>query len=98
MKEFDATALEKMVSLFAGKGGPTTFAGELYMESIPWVVSIILGYMGLREVGKWRGTADKPPEGVLVGVKPSSTPLIGRTLSEGINLVSKIRSWFLKKN
>lgn len=93
----DAGTMEKLVSLFSGQGGPATFAGKLYVESIPWVVSIILGYMGLREIGKWRGTADKAPEGVLAGGKTSPVSVVTQTLSEGVNLVSDIRSWFKKK-
>ena len=96
-EKINAGTLEKLAVLFAGKGGPATFAGQLYMESIPWVVSIILGYMGLREVGKWRGSADKAPEGVLGGAKSSPVSVVAQTLSEGVNLVSNVRSWFNKK-
>lgn len=93
----DAGTLDRLASLFSSQGGPATFAGELYMQSIPWVVSIILGYMGLREVGKWRGTADKAPESTLTGGKASPVSVVAQTLSEGVNLVSSIRSWFKKK-
>ena len=96
-EKINAGTLEKLAALFAGEGGPATFAGQLYVESIPWVVSIILGYMGLREVGKWRGTADKAPEGVLTGGTAPPVSVVTQTLSEGVNLVSNIRSWFKKK-
>jgi hypothetical protein len=64
------------------------------MESIPWVVSIILGYMGLREVGKYKGYSDKTPEGLFAGKKQSPMTVAGKTLSEGLNLVEKVRKWF----
>ncbi len=96
-ENINANTLDKLASLFSGQGGPATFAGELYMDSVPWVVSIILGYMGLREVGKWRGTADEAPAGALCGGKPSPISVVGQTLSQGINLASNIRSWFKKK-
>ena len=90
----DASTLEKLAVFFTEKGGPTTFAGELYIDSIPWVVSIILGYMGLREVGKWKGTADKPAEGSLSGGKVTPVTIVSDTLTQGVNLVSSIKSWF----
>jgi hypothetical protein len=93
----NAGTLDKLASLFSSQGGPATFAGELYMESIPWVVSIILGYMGLREVGKWKGTADEAPQIGAVGGKPSTLSVVTQTLSDGVDLVSNIRSWFKKK-
>jgi len=96
-EKVDAGTMEKLVSLFSGQGGPATFAGKLYVDSIPWVVSIILGYMGLREVGKWRGTADKAPEGLLSGGQTSPVSVVTQTLSEGVNLAANIRSWFKKK-
>jgi len=90
----DAGTVEKVIRLFSDNGGPATFAGELYMESIPWVVSIILGYMGLREVGKFKGYSDKSTLNALGGRKPAPMTVAGKTISEGVNLVSKVRKWF----
>ena len=43
------------------------------------------------------GSADKAPEGVLGGAKSSPVSVVAQTLSEGVNLVSNVRSWFNKK-
>lgn len=93
-ENLDVGKWEQIVALFSNNGGPKTFAGQLYIDSIPWVVSIILGYMGLREVGKWKGTADKPPETPLSSQKVSPTSIVSDTLTQGVNLVSQIRTWF----
>jgi hypothetical protein len=90
----DAGTLDKIAMFFSENGGPKTFAGELYIDSIPWVVSIILGYMGLREVGKWKGSADKLPESPVSGGKTSPISLVSDTLTQGADLVSKIRTFF----
>jgi hypothetical protein len=68
-----------------------TMAAQLYMESIAWVVSIIVAYMGLREIGKARGTADGTPhkaagEGALAAG--------AKVLGQGLGLVEKIRKAF----
>ncbi len=34
--------------------------GIIYKEAVPWATSIVLGYMGLREVGKAAGRSDNP--------------------------------------
>jgi hypothetical protein len=96
-ENMNASTLDKLATLFSSQGGPATFAGELYMQSIPWVVSIILGYMGLREVGKWKGYADKSPESSVGGSKPAPMTVVSQTLSQGVSLVSNVRAWF-KKN
>ncbi len=91
-EKIDPSVWDKIAAVFTKSGGgPATFAGQLYMESIPWVVSIILGYMGLREVGKARGHKD--PEAPEVGTyQPVS--VVGKAIGQGMNLVDKIRKWF----
>ncbi|MCW8330947.1 hypothetical protein MD588_19315 [Photobacterium sp. SDRW27] len=91
-EKLDDSVIEKLAELFSQNGAvPATFAGQLYMESIPWVVSIIIGYMGLREVGKAR--AHKDAEAPLAGpVSPIS--VVSKSLTNGISLVEKIRNWF----
>lgn len=97
-EKMDGTAMETIAKLFSEQGGPTTFAGELYVESIPWVVSIIVGYMTLREVGKWQGNADKIPSTAnMGGASQSSVSMISQTLNDGLSLASNIKSWFKKK-
>ena len=93
----DAGVLNNLIELFKETGGPTTFAGDLYMQSIPWVVSIILGYMGLREIGKAKGHADRDSGATIPSVKPSAMTMVGRTISQGAGLVSNITNWFKKK-
>ncbi|WP_088330688.1 hypothetical protein [Lacimicrobium sp. SS2-24] len=84
-------ALDALARLFTEGQGPATFAGKLYVESMPWVVGIIISYMGLREIGKARGVADKAPEGQL---KQYST--VKSSLLQGTSLVANIRNWFKK--
>ena len=90
----DASTWEKIITAFSGEAGPATFAGKLYMESIPWVVSIILGYMGLREIGKARGHVDA--EAPRTSPPASAVSVVGKVLSEGTTLVGKIRGFFKK--
>ena len=92
-KNVDASTWEKIITAFSKTGGPATFAGQLYMESIPWVVSIILAYMGLREIGKARGhkDAEAPPTG-----STSPVSVVSKALTEGATLVDKIRGFFKK--
>ena len=52
LKGMDAGALEKILAAFTGKDAQLPLAGDLYVDSIPWVVGIIMSYMGLREIGK----------------------------------------------
>ncbi len=91
----DAKFIEKVTALFSSTKGPTTFAGYLYMESLPWVVSIILSYMGLREIGKWRNPNDIPGQGSAAS-QPSTVSVVRKTLTEGANLVSSVSKWFKK--
>lgn len=90
----DPGTLDKILLLFQESGGSQTMAASMYAEAIPWVVSIILGYMGLREIGKARGhkDAEAPQAG-------STAPMsvIGRTLEQGVGLASQVREWFKKK-
>lgn len=92
-KNIDASAWEKIITAFSKTGGPATFAGQLYMESIPWVVSIILGYMGLREIGKARGHKDAEAP---TAAPASPVTVAGKALTEGATLVGRIRGFFSK--
>ena len=83
----DPGAMDAIVRLFAEGHVPTTFTGKLYVESMPWVVDIIISYMGLREMGKIRGVADKAPEDQFA---PHS--LLKDSLKRGVNLVTDIRN------
>lgn len=90
----DASNVDKFLSLFKESGGNRTMAAELYMDSIPWVVSVILGYMGLREIGKARGhkDADAP-----VAASTAPISVVGKTLADSVGLVSQVKDWFKKK-
>ncbi|GAB3033454.1 hypothetical protein [Bowmanella dokdonensis] len=90
----DPGLMSGLAQLFSQGQGPVTFAGQLYMESIPWVVGIIVSYMGLREIGKIKGVADKKPEGQLQSASPPS--VVTEALHQGVSLVGNIRSWFKK--
>jgi hypothetical protein len=50
------SAIDKIGDLLVQ--GSYTLAGQLYMSSIGWVASIVISYMGLREIGKFNGSAD----------------------------------------
>lgn len=93
----DEGILKQFVQLFTEGGGTTTFAGQLYVESVPWVVSIILGYMTLREVGKWKGSADEMPPSLPAGGQPARLSVVGKTLKEGMNLAGKVADYIRKK-
>ena len=54
----------------------------------------ILGYMGLREVGKWKGHSDAATGGTASAARPSPTSLLGKALAGGGHLVSGIRRFF----
>ena len=93
----DAGTIQKLIDLFKESGGATTFAGELYTDSIPWVVSIILGYMGLREIGKARDTQSEGGGDMPGSTRSSPVSVVTKTLSEGVSLIGNIKSWFKKK-
>jgi hypothetical protein len=81
--------IQKIATLFSN-GGSTTFAGELYTSSVPWVVSIILGYMGLREIGKAREPSDNG------AAANSPVSLVTKALSQGMDITGNIKGWFHK--
>ena len=93
----DAGTIQKLIDLFKESGGATTFAGELYTDSIPWVVSIILGYMGLREIGKARDAGRESAGDVPAATAGSPMSVVTKTLSQGVSLIGNIKSWFRKK-
>ena len=93
----DANALETFMKFFSESGGPTTFAGQLYIESLPWVVSVILTYMTLREVGKWNPhSGSSEQEAKVTAKKPAPISIVSKGLSESMDLVSRIRKHFRK--
>jgi len=89
----DASTIQKLFEVFSEKGiVPATLAGEFYIHSIPFVVSIIIGYMGLREIGKARGHKDA--EAPTIGYTPSPVSVASMGLSSGVSLIGNIRQWF----
>ncbi|HXH71968.1 MAG TPA: hypothetical protein VNI58_04050 [Mariprofundaceae bacterium] len=90
-------AFEKLVQAFAGSHAQMTLAGNLYVDSIPWVVGIIVSYMGLREIGKFSGkSSDYPETGGQAGAGQSTANVISSTLTAGADLISKVRGIFGK--
>lgn len=88
--------LDKLLSAFSN-GTSHTLAGQMYSQSVPWVVGIIVSYMGLREIGKARGTAgDVPLDGKTPSGQAQPPTVIGTALQTGIDLVSKVRKAFGK--
>ena len=96
LKGIDPGVLDKLVGLFQNNA-PRTLAGQMYIQFIPWVVGIIVAYMGLREYGKVKGTSGD------VGLGPTTaTPGAGpvgvfsKALEAGVDLVSKVKDVFGK--
>lgn len=87
----DAGLWEKLAGAahmgLAGK----TMAAQLYMESIGWVVSVILAYMGLREIGKATGRADAVSA---QQHKHGPVTQISSVLGQGAGLLDKVRKAF----
>jgi hypothetical protein len=95
LKGVDPGVLDKMLVAFTGKDTHLTLAGDLYVDSIPWVVGIIVSYMGLREIGKARGTSGDIP--VTAGLSPANTASpISTVINTGVDLASKVRKIFGK--
>jgi len=91
IKDVDQSVLEKASSLFAEPQN-LTLAAQMYMDSIGWVISVIISYMGLREIGKAKGTSGdeftpqkKGPSGV------------AGMIQSGLGLVNKVRAAFKTK-
>lgn len=58
---FGTTAKQSVVERIGElivQGQAYTVAGQLYTASIGWVVSIVISYMGLREIGKCTGSSE----------------------------------------
>jgi hypothetical protein len=95
LEGMDPGALDKILSAFAGHDNQLTLAGDLYVDSIPWVVGIIVSYMGLREIGKARGTSGDIP--VNAGLSPAKAESpIATVINTGVDLASKVRKIFGK--
>jgi len=94
LSDIDPTLLEKFLNTFTDRSG--TLAGDMYVDSIPWVVGIIVSYMTLREIGKARGTSgDESANGALQS-KKNPIDIVGKTLETGVDMVSKVRKIFRK--
>jgi len=95
LKGVDPGVLDKMLAAFTGKDTHLTLAGDLYVDSIPWVVGIIVSYMGLREIGKARGTSGDIP--ITADLSPAKTASpISTVINTGVDLASKVRKIFGK--
>ncbi len=85
---------EAIAQLF-GAGGPmpTTLVGNMYIDAVPWVVAVILGYMGLREYGKARGTSGDVP--LPPGARPPSLmETVSSAASGAAGLVGAVKNIF----
>ncbi len=94
LKEMDAGALDKILALFTGKDSQLTLAGDLYIDSIPWVVGIIVSYMGLREIGKAKGTSGDSSNSAVAS--PAKRSPITTAINTGVDLASKVQKIFGK--
>jgi hypothetical protein len=56
IKDIDASILDKVTS-FMSQPQHLTLAADMYMNSIGWVIAVIISYMTLREIGKAKGTS-----------------------------------------
>jgi len=84
IKDIDASVLDKVSSVL-GQPQHLTLAAEMYMSSIGWVISVIISYMTLREIGKTKGTSGDertPPQ-------TNATPSLG-LIQGGLGLVKKV--------
>lgn len=92
----DKDVIDKLGALF-GAHGPVTQAGHMYVQAVPWVVGIIVSYMGLREIGKAKGTSGDIPNPVVEsnGVG-KGTGLMTEAIKNGVDLVSRVRGIFGK--
>lgn len=87
-KDIDQSLLDKITSVVT-EPQPLTLAAKMYMESIAWVVSIIISYMGLREIGKARGTSGDEAES-----KKAPLSIGPGLIQRSLGLVSKVRAAF----
>ena len=75
MKFSDLSTLEKVGSLI---GQPQTLASVIYVDTVPWAAAIVLGYMGVREIGKGLGTSGDTPLSKLKSAGSGFFGLVGR--------------------
>jgi hypothetical protein len=92
LSKVDPGVLDKVLSMFKDK--PHTLAGDMYIESIPWVVGIIVSYMGLREIGKTKGTSGDESTGSAAQSQTSPINIIGKAVGKGVDLVSRVKKIF----
>lgn len=91
-------AIEKILAfLTSGDKKLHTLAGDIYLDSVPWVVSIIISYMGLREIGKITGKSGDQEQGAQ-GAKSGGGVggAVSTTIQKGVDLAAKVRSIFGK--
>ena len=91
IKDVDQSVLDKVSTLFTEPQN-LTLAAQMYMDSIAWVVSVIISYMGLREIGKAKGTSGDE----LVSRGKAPTGVTG-LIQSGLGLVNKVRAAFKTK-
>lgn len=92
LSKVDPSVMDKVISMFKDK--PHTLAGDMYIDSIPWVVGIVVSYMGLREIGKAKGTSGDESTSNVAKINKSPLNVIGSTVDKGIDLVSKVKKIF----
>lgn len=94
---YDPTTFEKIAELLKSPQSHTLM-GSMYQASVPWAASIVLGYMGLREIGKAKGTSGDTPLGSVPvgGMGTGAGAVVTKTIGKGLDLVNKIKSIFKK--
>lgn len=91
LNDIDKSVLEKVSSIFTEPQN-LTLAAQMYMHSIGWVISVIISYMGLREIGKAKGTSGDE----IFAYKKETSGVTG-IIQGGLGLVNKVRAAFKTK-
>ncbi len=86
--------LDKIAELFKDPMSHTMMA-SLYAQVVPWATSIIISYMGLREIGKAKGTSGDLGA-TIKSAGASAGKILTQTISTGADLVSKVKNIFKK--
>lgn len=90
ISKIDGNLLNQIQSIFSDP--QITIVGQLYLNSIPWITGIIVSYMGLREIGKFRYN-EMNYSGNDISLPTKITDQIGNS----IGLINRIRNLFKKK-
>jgi len=85
--KMDKGTLEKISDFVQGPQAQTLMA-SMYMETVGWASAIVLGYMGLREIGKVKGASGD----TVISTSQSST--FSSVVKSGLGLVSKVKAIF----